>query len=115
MLSVLALMMIPASDARPVPTAMWSLSEQELRSRIVGKQIRTTDEPPPGLDYVTTERFMKDGRYFEFFHGNEALGTYRFVGAKICVSLDGRETAEPVSPTPTVISGFFQQTTTGHG
>ena len=87
----LMMMMTPAAEPRPLPTAMWSLSGQELRSRIVGKQIRTTDEPPPGLDYVTTERFLKDGRYFEFFHGKEALGTYRFVGEMICVSLDGRE------------------------
>ena len=91
MLSLLGFMMIVAADARPVPTSMYSLSEQELRSRIVGKQISTTDEPPPGLDYVTTEWFTKDGRYFRFFHGNEALGTYRFVDDMICVRLDDRE------------------------
>jgi hypothetical protein len=91
MLSLLGLMMIVGADARVVPTDMYSLSEQELRPRIVGKQIQTTDEPPPGLDYVTTEWFTKDGRYFRFFHGHEALGTYRFVDDMICVRLDDRE------------------------
>ena len=92
MISLLGLMMmIQAADARPLPTAMWTLSEQELRARIVGKQIKTTDEPATGPHYVTTERFTKDGRYYEFFHGNVALGTYRFLGATICVRLDDRE------------------------
>ena len=91
MLSLLSIMMILAGDTRPLPTAMWSLSEQELRSRIVGKHIRTADEPPPGLDYVTHERFMEDGRYFRSFHGHEELGTYRFSRGKICVRVDDRE------------------------
>jgi hypothetical protein len=91
MLGLLGFMIIAAADARPVPTSMYSLTEKELRSRIVGKQISTTDEPPPGLDYVTTEWFTKDGRYFYFFHGHEDIGTYRFVDDMICVRRSDRE------------------------
>lgn len=91
MLSLLGLIMIQTADVRPLPTAMWTLSEQELRSRIVGKQIRTTDEPPPGQDRVTYERFTNDGRYFRYFHGHEELGTYRFEGNMICVRPNDRE------------------------
>ena len=92
MLGILGLMMVPGADAPAKPTAMWSLPEKELRSRIVGKQIQTTDEPPPGLDYVTFERFVNDGRYFRSFHGHEELGTYRFENDMVCVRLDRRET-----------------------
>lgn len=91
MFSILGLMLIQAAAVRPLPTAMRTLSEQELRSRIVGKQIETTDVPPPGRDYVTTERFAEDGSYWHTFHGREDLGTYRFVGEMICVRLNNRE------------------------
>jgi hypothetical protein len=91
MLGLLGSIMIAAADVRPLPTAMHSLSERELRSRIVGKQIRTTTKPPPGLDYVTVESFTKKGRYYRSFHGHDELGTYRFVGDMICVQVDGPE------------------------
>lgn len=91
MLSLFSFLMIAIADARPVPTSMNSLYEKELRSRIVGKKISTADEPPPGLDYVTTEWFTKDGRYFYFFHGHEDMGTYRFVDDMICVRRSDRE------------------------
>lgn len=89
--SLIFLLVTATGGGATLPSGMISLDQREIRALIVGKDIATTEELPPGLDYQTTERFWPDGKYLRYFHGKESLGTYFFRADELCVRVGSRK------------------------